>query len=152
MLELKHAISITAVGSRVTCVPAPTDTDRDWLVMVEPGKAIDFDLALIGAGWEMGGSDIPESSNLTPECDRFHSFTKTVDGVTENIIATSSQPFHERFLAATSVAKRLNLLSKNDRIALFQAVLYGNGDISQGWPSTHYFSMRALPAPAEAIF
>lgn len=34
---------------------------------------------------------------------------------------------YDRFIAATAVAKRLNLLDKADRIALFQAVLYANG-------------------------
>lgn len=43
-----------------------------------------------------------------------------------NLIVTQDNKFYDRFMAATSVAKRLNLLDKADRIALFQAVLYGN--------------------------
>jgi hypothetical protein len=45
-----------------------------------------------------------------------------------NLIATSDGDFFRRFLAATQVCIRLNLMNKEDRIALFQAVLYGNRD------------------------
>ena len=33
----------------------------------------------------------------------------------------------DRFMVATRLAKRFNLQAKADRVALFQAVLYGNG-------------------------
>ena len=42
-----------------------------------------------------------------------------------NIITTESMEFFDRFMTATALAKRFNLLEKADRIALFQAVLYG---------------------------
>ena len=114
--------SITPVGSRVTCDPAPTDTDRDWLVLVPPEKFAAFQTFLIDAGWSQGGSDTPDESNETEPDDRFQSYTLGV----ENVIATCSEQFHRRFLAATSVAKLLNLQDKSHRIALFQAVLYAN--------------------------
>ena len=114
---------ITPVGSRVTCNPAPTNTDQDWLVLVDASKFDAFALALLSDGWEVGGSMVPNDVNYLPASQRFNSFTKGID----NVIATSSPEFHMRFLAASSVAKRLNLLSKADRVALFQAVLYGNG-------------------------
>ena len=43
-----------------------------------------------------------------------------------NLIVTRNDTFFNRFMAASSVAKRLNLLDKADRVAVFQAVLYGN--------------------------
>lgn len=115
---------ITAVGSRVTCEPAPSGTDQDWLVLVSANGYTDFAAALLAAGWEVGGSMIPADVDYTPVGDRFNSFTKGED----NIIATASPDFHRKFLAASSIAKRLNLLKKADRIALFQAVLYGTVD------------------------
>lgn len=117
-----NALSVTAVGSRVTCAPSPTNTDRDWLVLVTPEKWNDFCAYLFAAGWECGGSDIPDEVNEIPPELRFSSFTLGI----ENIIATQSEDFHRRFIAATSVSQRLNLMDKADRIALFQAVLYGN--------------------------
>jgi hypothetical protein len=112
---------ITAVGSRVTCNPAPTGTDQDWLVWLDEKDYEKFAQDLIEDGWEVGGSLIPPDANYLPASTRFNSFTKGED----NIIATASSEFHRRFLAATGMAKSLNLLEKDARIALFQAVLYG---------------------------
>jgi hypothetical protein len=112
---------ITAVGSRVTCSPAPTGTDQDWLVRIEEADYDAFAQHLLSTGWEVGGSLIPNDANYLPTQQRFNSFTKGED----NVIATASVEFHRRFLAASATAKRLNLLDKADRIALFQAVLYG---------------------------
>lgn len=109
-------------GSRVTCNPAPTDTDRDWLLLMSNDDMTPLFIALDGNGWTCGGSDIPDDANNTPPEDRFWSFTRAED----NLIITTSPTFFRRFMAATAVAKRLNLLHKQDRIALFQAVLYAN--------------------------
>lgn len=43
-----------------------------------------------------------------------------------NAIVTSSPHFAKQHRAATHVCRRLNLMHKPDRIAVFQAVLYGN--------------------------
>lgn len=111
---------ITAVGSRVTCNPPPTDTDQDWLVLVDEKDFDQFAKTLVSHGWQVGGSLIPNDANYLPPSQRFNSFTLGVD----NVIATASQEFHDRFLSASATAKRLNLLNKEDRIALFQSVLY----------------------------
>lgn len=111
---------ITAVGSRVTCNPPPTDTDQDWLVLVDDKDFDKFAKDLIAQGWQVGGSLISNDANYLPPNQRFNSFTLGVD----NVIATASQEFHDRFLSASATAKHLNLLNKEDRIALFQSVLY----------------------------
>ena len=110
------------VGSRITCYPPPLDTDRDWLLHVPEAAWQGFVDTLLADGWLIGGSAIPNEVNELPPEAQFNSFVKDED----NIIATCSLLFYERFLAATSVARRLNLMRKADRIALFQAVLYGN--------------------------
>jgi hypothetical protein len=116
----KNYLSITAVGSRVTCNPAPTNTDQDWLVLIDENKWTQFSEDMETYGFELGGSlEFDEKQFLSQE-ECFSSYTRGED----NIIATSSAAFHKRFLAASSVAKRLNLLDKQDRLALFQAVLY----------------------------
>lgn len=116
--------SFERVGSRVTCDPAPTDTDEDFLVLaVEPWKLIDS-LKMIH-GFKRGGSELVDD-----ETDKDHHASKYGFASLKlghvNLIITEDSEFYRRFLAASSVAKRLNLLEKADRIALFQAVLYGN--------------------------
>jgi len=41
-----------------------------------------------------------------------------------NIITTPSYEFYDKFLTATYLAKRFNLMRKEDRIAMFQVILY----------------------------
>jgi hypothetical protein len=116
-------ISMTPVGSRETCVPPPTDTDQDWLVLIEPEQWNPL-CEELQVEWVFGGSLIrPEEHRSKPE-ERFWSWVRGED----NLIVTDSPLFHQRFLAASSVAKRLNLLMKGDRVALFQAVLYSTID------------------------
>jgi hypothetical protein len=122
------------VGSRVTCDPAPIDTDEDYLLLVdavyEGGKLIkdgfkrldELEFYLHTHGWKMGGSLPTDMVTQIPPEARFCSWT--LDEI--NLIITCSPEFFRRHLAATALAKRLNLLVKADRIALFQAVLYGN--------------------------
>lgn len=128
-------LEIFAVGSRVTCNPAPTGTDQDWLVLVDSdnyGKLAEF---LLNQNWIVGGSMIPEDVNWLPPAQRFNSFTLGED----NLIITHSHEFFKRFLSASAVAKSLNLLKKEDRIALFQAVIYGNTENSEFQPTTPIF-------------
>lgn len=113
------AISITPVGSRVTCDPPPTDTDEDWLVIIKYPKLNDSLFLLEKEGYKL---DNPKE-HYRPEEGRFNSWRK---GNT-NLIVTRDLEFHRRFLAATHVAKTLNVMKKQDRVTLFQAVLYGNG-------------------------
>lgn len=101
-------INKAPVGSRITCSPAPTDTDEDWLYLVRSPMPD----SLLGFALE-GDQQYP--------VENFRSFRK--DNV--NYILTDSEEFFEKFMVATRLATRLNLMVKADRIALFQAVLYG---------------------------
>ena len=126
------------VGSRVTCNPAPTDTDEDYLLYLghEYGtvdgvpmmvvkdadiRLMEVELYLKGSGWEMGGSIPNEVRYDVNPSEKFCSWTLEE----LNLIITTSDEFFRRFLAATAVAKEFNLMEKADRIKLFQAVLYG---------------------------
>ena len=108
------------VGSRVTCVPAPTDTDADYLLLVEDHSS--FRIAIGEFYFTMDGSEVVDSLTPLDSADRFSSYSLGYI----NLIVTSDVVFFDKFMAATSVAKWLNLLDKQDRIVLFQAVLYGN--------------------------
>lgn len=126
---LKGALRWRPVGSRVTCNPAPTDTDQDYLVLVaeEDAETVVKQLEKAGCEVELGDGYAADALNSGEE-NRFQSYR--IGDV--NLIVTIDSGFFDRFMAATSVAKRLNLLDKSDRIALFQAVLYGNACEQRG--------------------
>lgn len=120
---LDRCIQTDPVGSRVTCNPAPTDTDEDWLLLVNADTFASMydELAYFGVTQD-GSCPFNESADILEADDSFASFK-----IGElNLIFTTDPEFYDRFMLATAVAKRLNLLEKADRIALFQAVLYGN--------------------------
>jgi hypothetical protein len=119
---MSAGIRLEPVGSRVTCDPPPPSGDEDYLVLqtLETQKALSD--ILNDYSFERVGSEIQDDVNEHPPEERFTSY-KYGD---VDLIVTASSVFFDRFIAATSVAKRLNLLDKGDRIALFQAVLYGN--------------------------
>jgi hypothetical protein len=110
--------SIEPCGSRVTCDPPPADTDEDFLVKVKSDdksvSEIVNNLIELGYQWEGG-------EHYQMAAETFMSWRR--DKI--NLIVTRSPVFATRHRAATSVCKRLNLQNKADRIALFQAVLYG---------------------------
>lgn len=137
MLEGK-CLKWERVGSRVTCDPAPTDTDEDILVLTTAQLWGDLSAILEVDKFEKGGSDCGDQSGyLQANALRFQSFTLGV----LNLIITFDPEFYRRFMAATGVAKRLNLLDKTDRIVLFQAVIYGNAPV----PPAEPFSIPAAP-------
>lgn len=125
----KHVIKAMLCGSRVTCLPAPTDTDQDVIVLVRniessvchvvaesmveaAAQYCDLRNTLQEKGWELGGSGDCE--------DSFESWTRG----DINLILVSDIEFYDRFVAATTVCAELNLMSKEDRRMVFRAVLY----------------------------
>lgn len=114
----EHCFYHQLVGSRVTCTPPPTDTDQDVLCMVNDWNELIANLEELG--WQFDGSE--HYANALDEGVGFRSYRNG----DVNLILTTEFEFYSRFMAATSIAKHLNLLKKEDRIALFQAVLYGN--------------------------
>jgi len=109
LLETK-VIEMAAVGSRVTCVPAPTDTDEDILILTDDARLFMGDA--IEAGFANCGFYVG--------CD-FISLRKGEI----NLIVTEESSFYNKFILATHVCKALNLLDKEQRITVFQAILYG---------------------------
>lgn len=92
-------------------------------MLVAADRADDFVADMGEEGFVVKLGDGYAADALNPGTkSRFQSFR--CDDV--NLIVTVDSEFYNRFVAATSVAMRLNLLEKSDRIALFQAVLYGN--------------------------
>lgn len=116
--------AITPTGSRYICNPAPTDTDEDYVVLVSPDNfnAL-IDAISLDDNYDLGGSDIfaAEETPLS-EWEGFQSWKKGEI----NLIITTSREFFDKFVKATEIAKEQNLLQKEDRITLFQKILYNN--------------------------
>lgn len=144
---LSQILDWEPVGSRVTCSPAPTDTDQDVLVLIHPDKIYQVFGWLSGNGWSLDGSDPGNFDDIGVE-SRFQSFSRGEI----NLICTSSEVFYNRFIAATAVAKHLNLMKKADRLILFQAVLYGNDaveDMAEIEENQRTVNEMFGPTPAE---
>ena len=110
---------IEPCGSRVTCNPAPKDTDQDFLVVVPSKMQVVSNLVsyLVEAGFNWEGS---KHYQIVAASD-FMSWRRG----DVNLIVTANSTFAMRHRVATYFCKRLNLLDKEDRIAAFQAILYG---------------------------
>ncbi|MBN04493.1 hypothetical protein [Ponticaulis sp.] len=102
------------VGSRSIRHAATPDSDYDFLVITRQRipEVINGEL---GFELDSGGA------HYDPSEGQFNSWRK--DRV--NLIATDDQRFAKRFLAANEAAKRIGLLRREDRVTLFEAVLYG---------------------------
>ena len=107
-------------GSRITCAPIPEGSDWDFLVEV-PGEAelSQAVSAISDAEFIWEGSEHYQKI----AAEGFMSF-RSVENI--NLIVTANSAFAIRHRAATILCTRLNVLNKQDRIAIFQAVLYGN--------------------------
>ena len=108
-------------GSRFICDPPVLDTDDDWIILVKDleyakCKAARLDWHSADAGYYREGSDHEE---LGPFVSMRHSEGNS------NYIFTEDAEFYDRYVAATLLAKKYNLLNKPDRIQLFHGVLYG---------------------------
>lgn len=116
------ALQFEAVGSQVTCrPPPPPPSDRDYLVLIDKDKFVGFEQWLFKNTFTPDGSRVLREGCSLDDPDFFQSFKREEI----NVIATCDIDFFNRFMLATALAKRFNLKLKRDRIALFQAVLYG---------------------------
>lgn len=129
---------VTPCGSQVTCNPPPGHTsDCDYLVHVEPGgghfakREASQSLAEILAkdGWTWEGDQIytVAAIDLTVE-QGFMSWRKD----RTNLIVVGDDEFARKHRLATRLCVKLNLPNRDDRIAIFQAVLYGECDVYVG--------------------
>jgi hypothetical protein len=110
---LDKVLKMEYVGSRVTCSPAPTDTDEDVLLLTDDKSTLIGDCIEVGFKWD---SDVTKSY---PD-----SFVSLRNGEM-NLIITDDEEFYKKFMLATHVCKFLNVQGKLNRICVFQAILYG---------------------------
>jgi len=109
---------IYATGSTVICNPPITNTDKDFIICaINPTLLIDF---LVTKGFEVSFND---EGNYEFDPDNGMTCLRRKE---VNLIVTGDYEFYLKFVNATILAKKLNLLEKSQRIALFQYILYGN--------------------------
>jgi hypothetical protein len=143
---LRYANRHELVGSRVTCNPPPIDTDQDVLVYIDSDNADDFISRMKRAGFNVElGEGYAEDALNGGESDRFQSYR--LGDV--NLIVTVDPIFYQRFQYATQIATRANLLQKEERIELFQAILYGNMPPLAPEAQPEFPVVRAAPNPFE---
>jgi hypothetical protein len=100
-------------GSRVTCDPPPEDTDEDWLALYRDYETMaDAVVRLVADGF------VQETHNYSGV--QFFSMRKG----DLNLLLTDDEDFYKRHRRATALCTRLNLSNKDDRVALFQTILY----------------------------
>lgn len=122
-------LKIEPCGSRVTCDPCRPDADYDWLVQIMPDNDGPFDGSvseqrICDIAEQLGNEGFVLEGSEHYQSVAANSFMSWRLGE-HNLIVTANAAFAARHRAATACCKRLNLLNKPDRIALFQAVLYG---------------------------
>lgn len=105
-------------GSRFICNPPPTDTDDDRVILVDEFPDPE---SMKDQGWNRDGDDKYASSG-------FESYRNGE----KNYILVKSRRKYIQYVAATLVAKELNLTNKEDRINLFSDLQDNSWDDYKG--------------------
>ncbi len=121
-------LRVCHTGSRVICDPAPQDTDDDYILLCTDDNSKQLINKLFDDHYALGGSveQVLNVQGIIRNPSAFQSYKHPATKV--NLLVTSDPNFFWSFVRATALAKKLNLLKKEDRITLFEAV---NGDV---WP------------------
>ena len=98
-------------GSREICSPPVMDTDIDYCIICKSySDLFYFQVSLDDAGYSVLGRKYPNSSSCV--------FRKG----NEDLILFREEIDFRRWKVATQLAKRFNLVEKEDRVALFSAL------------------------------
>ena len=115
-------ISYHETGSSYTCDPPVTTTDEDYIILVDDVEKTCNELSMKGF----------------QHCSRYpnlkHKFV-AMRYQKINFIITYDEVYYLRYVSATEMSKKMNLLEKEDRINLFHAIL----------DEDHYYRSRSLP-------
>ncbi len=113
MLEqIPGLIEHSPTGSYYICNPPILNTDKDTIILVK-NQAGAF-AKLIRDGWKMCGDE-----EMYGHDGKFVAVRRDE----ENYILTDNLVYYDKFCAATELAKKRNLLKKEDRVMLFQIIL-----------------------------
>jgi len=104
-------------GSRFICDPPVMNTDEDTVVYVTEDQYPALRNDLIAHGYRVPAFSFANYNNLKGD---FISYKKG----DVNLIVTWKSDYYDKYVHATLCAKRLNLLNKQDRIKLFEGMIY----------------------------
>lgn len=99
-------------GSNYICDPPVTDTDIDFVCLVNEGDLKVAKAFAIADGWELCGKEYETPGD-------FLAFRKEK----LNYICVDSEEKYNKWIEATEKAKEQNLIHKEDRIKLFNSIL-----------------------------
>lgn len=141
-------------GSRVICNPPPEDTDDDYLFLCNEGSLPALEKKLLADGFKIGGSGgRGVALYKKPDPFDFSAFASYKKG-SSNIILTMNPEYFTRFGNATKLAKRLNLLKKEDRVTLFEAVVrdqYPKEEMKYDWRNRYIRNIGMLANPFDNL-
>ena len=101
-------------GSNYICNPPVINTDVDEMFLVDDLQEVNFQLT--GLGWTKCGL---EEETYQDKPSHWAAYRKE----NMNALLTTNLKYFMDFFKATEEAKHLNLLNKEDRVALFQKIL-----------------------------
>ena len=113
MIKHPDVLDWFATGSSIICNPPVLDTDFDYVILA-PLNSYELDQFLEDQGFKTNFEDY--------DIEDFRSWKQGQI----NYIITDSIKWFENMKVATKLAKKLNLLDKQQRIDLFDYVMYGD--------------------------
>ena len=126
-LDMNEAmLQIVPTGSYFNCSPPVTSTDRDYLIL----SYFNIEAKLIEAGYVQTDSDPTKPKSTTNSIPAAKNgkdsllFTSWRRG-NINIILTRDTDHFNKHKIAGYVCKRLNLMKKEDRIMIYDAIMAG---------------------------
>lgn len=112
MIKHPDIIDWFATGSSVICNPPVLNTDFDYVILV-PRNSYELDQFIEDQGFKTNYADY--------DLEDFRSWKQGQI----NYIITDNIGWYAKMRTATKLAKKLNLLDKQQRIDLFDYVMYG---------------------------
>lgn len=112
MIEHPDKVDWFITGSSVICNPPVLDTDFDYVILVKY-DSYELDTLLEQQGFKTNYADY--------DIEDFRSYKQGQI----NYILTDNIEWFEKMRVATNLAKKLNLLDKQQRINLFDYVMFG---------------------------
>lgn len=127
--ELLAPMAVSPTGSRYTCFPPVENTDADFLVeSINHNEASELVEELQALGWTLPEQRLEAQQKIDDYGElqgASRSYPLKREGSVVNLIVTGDPDFARRWRGATEVCKRLNLMSRDDRIMIHRAIRDG---------------------------
>lgn len=101
-------------GSGYISEPFQDINDLDYVVLVDKDRVHDLGVWLTDNFWVLGGSTSEKEFSSHFTSYKMHKY---------NLIVTTNTQFFLKFVAATLLAKEMEVTTKKERVAVFEAVL-----------------------------